>query len=204
MKPFLISLTKAVLGLAVNASIDFSSGTLNLKGMTMSRTSLYHWFTHCLSRTILSTCWVSSCHSSLKTKQMRSEPSPGGPRLLWDNRLVVFEWKPKSHLSCKASYSYFSFCLGYTHSRSVSSLDYSHAGWRCSKLFMMNWHENWHQHPGQFGDFSFPQYSRSYIPLDSVVHYTLVLINEGQHALIKVFCEIYSCVSGALFSCFSF
>lgn len=90
MKPFLISLTKAVLGLAVNASIDFSSGTLNLKGMTMSRTSLYHWFTHCLSRTILSTCWVSSCHSSLKTNQMRSEPSPGGPRVLWDNQRTRF------------------------------------------------------------------------------------------------------------------
>lgn len=201
MKPFVISLTKAILGLAVNASIDFSSGTSNLKGMTMSRTSLYHWFTHCLSRTILSTCWVSSCLEA-KTDVVRTftwrAPSP------LRQSSMVFEWKPKSHLSCKASYSYFSFCLGYTHSRSVCSLDYSHAGWHCLKLFMMNWHENWHQHPSQFGDFSFPQYFSSYIPLDSVVRYTLVLINKGQHALIKGFCEIYSCVSGALFSCFSF
>lgn len=79
MKPFLISLTKAILGLAVNASIDFSSGTSNLKGMTMSRTSLYHWFTHSLSRTILSTCWVSSCLED-ETDEVRTftwrAPSP--------------------------------------------------------------------------------------------------------------------------------
>lgn len=56
----------------------FLSATFNLQVMTLSCTSLYHWFTYSPSLAILSTFREEAffSFSTLKRKEMRSEPSP--------------------------------------------------------------------------------------------------------------------------------